>query len=83
MSREKQYLKEKLYPNLSYKVVGVLYKVFNELGGQLQERYYYSLIKTLLEKEKIKFDFQKKININNQFKYFIDFLMGGQNCIRN
>lgn len=64
-----------IYPELSYKIVGILYETFNRLGGQLQEKYYYNLIKQLLAEQNISFEFQKKINIYNNYRYFIDFVI--------
>lgn len=39
------YSKNKLiYPELSYKIIGVIFDVFNELGYGYQERYYQKAI---------------------------------------
>lgn len=42
MSLKKQEVRRNdlLHPELSYKIIGVLFEVFNELGYQYQEKYY-------------------------------------------
>lgn len=42
------------YPELSYRIVGILFDVYNELGYGYQEKYYQRAVKRLLNKEKIK-----------------------------
>jgi GxxExxY protein len=68
-----------LFPNLSYKIVGILYEVYNELGYGYQEKYYQKAIALRLEKEDLKFKEQLKINLNFDSrligKYFLDFLI--------
>lgn len=64
-----------LYPDLSYKVTGLLFDTFNKLGGLLQERYYYSYLKQLLDQEKIYYEFQKSIKIVDNYRYFADFII--------
>ena len=46
---------ELVYPNLSYKLVGILYKVYNELGGGYQERIYQAAVRDELINQKIGF----------------------------
>lgn len=36
----KRILKDLIYPGLSYRVMGVLFKVHNKLGPKRQEKYY-------------------------------------------
>lgn len=33
-----------IYPELSYKIIGIIYKVYNELGPGYQEKYYQKAI---------------------------------------
>ena len=72
--------KEKiLYKDLSYKVVGVLYDCFKQLGGELQERYYQSLAKEEFRRQGLQFEDQKKLAIKGlpsyMGRYFPDFLI--------
>lgn len=48
-------MNELLHPKLSYKLMGILYKVYNELGGGYQERIYQSAVRKALIKNKIGF----------------------------
>ncbi|TAL19237.1 GxxExxY protein [Patescibacteria group bacterium] len=52
-----------LYPDLSYNVVGVLYRVFNALGPGYHERHYQRAIEKLLTEERIAFQSQVVIPI--------------------
>ncbi|MFZ5366592.1 MAG: AmmeMemoRadiSam system protein A [Patescibacteria group bacterium] len=66
-------------PALSYKIMGILFKVHQELGGRYQEKYYQRAVARGLEKARIKF--QKEIAVDLRFenspigKYFLDFLI--------
>lgn len=42
---------ELIYPELSYKIVGILYKVHNELGSRCQEKYYQRAVALQLKNE--------------------------------
>ncbi|MBI4779311.1 hypothetical protein HY797_02575 [Candidatus Falkowbacteria bacterium] len=44
-----------LYKDLSYKIVGVLFEVYNELGYGYKEKYYENAITECFNKEKIKY----------------------------
>jgi GxxExxY protein len=64
---------------LSYKIVGVLFYVYNNLGGGYQEKYYQRAIAKQLKNEGIKF--KEQIYVPLSFKeesigkYFLDFLI--------
>ena len=68
-----------IYPDLSYKIVGILFKVQNELGNKYQEKYYQRAIEIELKNQNIKF--VKEIPVDLQYaaekigKYFFDFLI--------
>jgi GxxExxY protein len=68
-----------IYPELSYKIVGILFDVHNELGNRYQEKYYQRAVEVGLKKEKI--SFKKEIQVSLTFesenigKYFLDFLI--------
>lgn len=68
-----------VYPELSYKIVGVLYEVGNELNGDLQEKYYQKAIESILTEKDIPFKSQVPYNIAIKGKvigrYFLDFLI--------
>lgn len=71
-----------IYKDLSYQIVGVLYKVYNELGGGYQEKYYQRAVSLELKRENIVFKEQIKINLayHNQVigKYYLDFLINNK-----
>jgi GxxExxY protein len=68
-----------IYPELSYKIVGILFKVHNELGNKYQEKYYQRAIEIELKNQNIKF--VKEIPVDLEYekekigKYFLDFLI--------
>jgi len=68
-----------IYPQLSYKIIGILYKVYNKIGFGYQEKYYQRALKVELEKQKIIFKEQFPISLRydqvNIGKYYIDFLI--------
>ena len=68
-----------IYPDLSYKIIGILFEVFNELGYGYQEKYYQRSIAIAFKNNKIQFKEQvyspilfNKYKIGN---YFFDFLI--------
>ena len=70
---------EIIYPDLSYKIIGIVYKVYNEVGPGYPEKYYQKAIKVEPEKEHISFKEQilvpleySKVNIG---RYYLDFLI--------
>lgn len=72
--------KEKLvYPELSYKIVGLLYDVHNQIGGGHREKYIQRAIEILLIRNNIQF--KKELYCPLIFeheeigKYFLDFLI--------
>lgn len=70
---------ELIYPDLSYKVVGILYKVHNELGNKYQEKYYQKAIAIEFKSNKINFEKEVLVDLlyegNKIGKYFFDFLI--------
>jgi AmmeMemoRadiSam system protein A len=68
--------------NLSYKLMGILFKVHNKLGGEYQEKYYQRAVTHALKREKI--SFKEQLDIDLEFekekigKYFLDFLIEGK-----
>ena len=70
---------ELIYPELSYKIVGILYKVYNQLGGGYQEKYYQKAIKRELFINNIPFLEQVRadFNYNGKFigRFYLDFVI--------
>lgn len=68
-----------IYPELSYDIVGILFKVHNELGNKYQEKYYQRAIEIGLKSRNIKYS--KEIPVNLKYeneaigKYLLDFLI--------
>lgn len=73
---------ELIYPELSYKIVGLLFRVHNKLGGRYQEKYYQRAVEVALKEERIAF--KKEIAVDLSFngakigKYILDFLIEGK-----
>lgn len=73
---------EIIYPELSYKIVGAAFKIFNEFGFGLDEKFYQKAFCSDLEKAKITFEKEKfvrlKYNGENIGSCFLDFLVEGK-----
>ena len=71
--------KEIIYPELSYKVMGVLFKVQSKLGPRYQEKYYQRAIAIELGNQGILFEREKLVPLNYEKekigKYYIDFII--------
>ena len=70
---------EIVYPELSYKIVGLLYKIHNELGGGYQEKIYQAALRRELLKNKLGFIEQVKIDLfydgSKLHRYYLDFIV--------
>jgi len=68
-----------IHPDLSYKIVGILYEVYNELGYGYQEKYYEKAVSKCLKLENIPYIEQApyKISFKGDIigRYFIDFVV--------
>lgn len=68
-----------VFPELSYEIVGILFKIHNELGNKYQEKYYQRAVEVELKSQNIKYS--KEIPVNLKYgnesigKYFLDFLV--------
>ena len=73
------YRKDLIYPDLSYKIVGILFEVYNQLGPGHQEKYYQKALANAFKQLKIKFQEQVKVDLKFQDVkiglYFLDFLI--------
>jgi GxxExxY protein len=73
-------LKEDLiYPELSYQIVGILFAVSNELGGDYLEKYYQKALSLELKKAGLKFEEQVKLPLEYKGdplgRYYADFII--------
>jgi len=68
-----------IYKDLSYKIVGIVYKVYNDLGYDYQEKYYKNAISLEFDKEHLGYNRKKEIKLNysgkNIGRYFLDFII--------
>lgn len=71
--------KDLLYPELSFKINGVLFDVFKQLGGGHHEKYFQKAVKIGLKNIGLNFveQFYVPLKFNNEIigKYFLDFLI--------
>jgi len=56
-----------IYPELSYKLTGIFYKIHNELGRYCREKQYSDAVEKTLKEEKISYEKEKRILVNNNF----------------
>jgi len=68
-----------IYPELSYKIVGILFDVYNKMGYGYQEKYYQKAISIKLQEAKLIFKEQYPIKIilddDKIGNYFSDFII--------
>lgn len=68
-----------IYKELSYKIVGILFEVYNNLGYGYQEKYYVKAIAKCFEDASINFRQQAPYNISFHGeiigRYYLDFLV--------
>ena len=68
-----------VYKELSYKIVGILFEVYNELGYGYQEKHYERAIEKCFIRNSIKY--KNQVSYNVKFKkenigiYYLDFLV--------
>ena len=72
-------MSELIYEDLSYKIIGIIFKVYNKLGYGYQEKYYQRAIAIELNKENLNFIREKEIKLSYQNenigKYLLDFVI--------
>lgn len=77
-----QMISKVVYPELSYKIVGCLFEVFNELGPDQREKYYQKALEKEFTEQKIPFRSQYPVDVkykNERLGYnFFDFLIDGK-----
>jgi len=68
-----------IYPELSYKIVGCLFEVYNNVGSNHREKYYQNALSCELKSKGIKFKEQTPIDLRykttNIGKNYLDFLI--------
>ena len=68
-----------IHGELSYKIIGVLFRVFNKLGYGYQEKYYQRAVALELNEEKLNYIREKEVKLNYRDeiigKYFLDFIV--------
>lgn len=68
-----------IYKDLSYKLVGLTYEIFNKIGSELKEKIYGNAFEELLKREKLKFNrevyYPLKINDKVIGRNYFDFLV--------
>jgi len=66
-------------PELSYKIIGLAFEVFNDLGYGMSEKYYQRAFAKLLEENKIPFQKEQHIKLLYHEEpigsYFLDFVI--------
>jgi len=71
--------KDLLHPELSYRIIGVLFDVYNVLGPGHRELYYQRAVAEALKKESLPFQEQVRFPLRYHEKlvgsYFLDFLI--------
>lgn len=71
--------KDLIFPELSYKIIGILFEVYNEMGYGYQEKYYQKAISDRLKETSLFFREQVPVRItfndNKIGQYFLDFVI--------
>ena len=68
-----------IYKELSYKIMGILFKIHRKLGNSYQEKYYQRAIEVELKKGNISYKREVPVKLDygdeNIGKYFLDFVI--------
>ena len=68
-----------IYPELSYQIIGISFKIFNKLGYGFQEKYYQRVFSKEFDIIGLKYEKEKVIDIkyDNKFlgRYLLDFVV--------
>lgn len=71
-----------LHPELSYKIVGILFEVHRELGNRYQEKYYQRAVAKLLAKSGLRCEREVEVALYIHGepigKYLVDFIIEGK-----
>jgi len=70
---------ELIYPELSYQLMGILFRIHRKLGNSYQERYYQRAVEIEFRKENIPYKEESLVSLNYQKnsigRYFLDFVI--------
>ena len=68
-----------IYPELSYKIIGIAFKIFNEYGFGMSEKFYQRVFTKEFENEKLGYEREKLIKLSHEgqtvVSYFLDFVV--------
>ena len=68
-----------IYPELSYRIVGIAYEVYNELGYGMQEKHYQRAFEVSLKEKDVLFESQKCVELSYKNesigRYFLDLIV--------
>lgn len=68
-----------IHPELSYKVMGILFEVHNKLGTKYQEKHYQRAIETKLKSADFTFRREKKVSVEFEGRklgnFYVDFVV--------
>jgi len=82
MIKKKLNRKDILYPELSYKIIGCAFDVYNELGSGHHEKYYQKALAEAFSRSSLEFkeqvNFLLKYQGKNIGRNFLDFLIEGK-----
>lgn len=82
MSESKPNESELIYPELSYQIMGVLFKVHNKLGNMQKEVYYQRAVEEELKAQKISYERELSVDLKYEGgkigKHVIDFVIDGK-----
>ena len=71
-----------IYPELSYKIIGILFNVWNSVGYGHKESFYQKAVRKTLKDESIPFEEQVKVKVKYREEeigiYQLDFLIEGK-----
>lgn len=71
-----------IYKDLSYKLMGILFRVHRKLGNSYQEKYYQRAIEADLKSENVPFEREVMVKLDYNGtgigKYFLDFVVDGK-----
>lgn len=74
-----------LYPQLSYKIIGICFEVHNKLGPMHREYIYQNAVEEFLKERRISYKRELKvplfINSKRIGNYFIDFVIDDKICL--
>jgi GxxExxY protein len=78
-SRRRLKMAKIIYPELSYKLMGIMFKIHNKIGGGYKEKYYQEMLKSEFLREGIHYLEQVKVDLmyggRKVGTYYLDFLI--------